>query len=122
MKDVQGLKLGYIIGSQCIKEQGRGVIKMNRRRIGHKKDIVLAVAAVRKLEQILAKTSRKRTLTSEYRQKLLKGAAYLRRKRITASSERVVLPKSCWIKVLRFFAQLVAAKHLRDVFDKLMGG
>ena len=94
---------------------------MAKNRIGQKKDIVLAVEVVRKLERILIKSSRKRTLTSEYRQRLLKEAAYLRRKRITACSERINLPESCWTKVLRFLAQLVTAKTLKEVFGKWMG-
>ena len=94
---------------------------MRKSKVGQKKDIVLAVGVVRNLERVLIRASRKRTLTPEYRRKLLKEAAYLRRKRMTACERRVELPALCWVKILRFLAQLIATRTIREVFGKWMG-
>jgi len=93
---------------------------MRKRKIGHKRSVTLAVGVVRNLERILRKASRKRALTSEYRRELRKCAAYLRQKRSKPSVAKVILPASCWIKILRFCANLVLARHIKEVFDKLM--
>ena len=97
-----------------------GDIRMSKYKIGHKRRVTLAVGVVRNLERVLTKAARKRSLTPEYHQELLKCAIYLRRKRSKAAVAKVILPASCWIKILRFCANLVLAKHIKEVFDKLM--
>lgn len=94
---------------------------MAKCKVGHSSRVKLAVGVVRDLEKVLTKTSRKHTLTSEYRQRLRKCAAYLKRKRIEATIQEVVLQKYRWLKILRFLAKLVTARHIKEVFGKLMG-
>ena len=97
---------------------------MDRKRIRRTGRISLAVAAIRDLEKVLIIASRKRKLTADDRQKLVKCAAYLKRKRKKSiAGNKVLLAWRVWIKILRFLAKVVvSAENAKKIFDGLMGG
>jgi hypothetical protein len=97
---------------------------MKKKWIRRKGSVSLAVVAVRDLEKLLIKASRKRKLTADDRQKLMKCAAYLERKRKRSLvGNRIFLGLAAWIKILRFLADMVVgARNVKNVFDGLMGG
>ena len=97
---------------------------MKRKWIRRKGSVSLAVAAVRDLENLLIKASRRRKLTADDRQKLMKCAAYLKRKRKRSfAGNKIFLGWSAWVKILRFLADMViGAKSVKNVFDGWMGG
>lgn len=96
---------------------------MAKKKISPKGNIFLAVEVVRNLEHILIKASRRRKLTTEHRQKLLKCASYLRKKRKKATKSKVLLQESVWLKVLRFLRSVIKnAKYIKYVFDALDRG
>lgn len=107
-----------------VSKSKKGGGEMKRRWIRRKGSISLAVAAVRDLEKLLIKASRKRKLTADDRQKLVKCAVYLKRKRKRSlAGNKIFLGWSAWVKILRFLADMViGAKSVKSVFDGWMGG
>ena len=97
---------------------------MKKEQIRRKGSVSLVVAAVRDLEGLLLRASRKRKLTADDRQKLMKCAAYLNRKRKRSlAGGRVFLVRSMWLQALRFLADMVVGvKSIKSIFDALMGG
>ncbi len=97
---------------------------MKRKWIRRKGSVSLAVVAVRDLEKLLIKASRKRKLTADDRQKLVKCAVYLKRKRKRSlAGNKIFLGRSAWIEILRFLADIViGAKSVKNVLDGWMGG
>ncbi len=96
---------------------------MKDNKISPSREVSLAVEAVRDLENILAKISRKRKLTTEHRRKLLKCAAYLEKKRKAAVTKKIWLPRLCWISVLRYLPwALKNRQQIKQIFVAMMGG
>ena len=86
------------------------------------REISLAVEVVRNLENVLRQASRKRKLTTEQRQKLLKCANHLKRQRKAATKDKVVLPKAFWIGILKCLFWIVGnGKRIKHIFGELMG-
>ena len=96
---------------------------MKRRWIRRKGSVSLAAAAVHDLERFLIKASRKRKLTADDRQKLVRCAVYLKRKRKRSlAGNKIFLAWSAWVKILRFLAVTAAgAQGIKNVFDVWMG-
>ena len=94
-----------------------------KKRVGHKGAVPLAVGAVRNIEKLLLRVSRKRKLAADERQKLKKYATYLKRKRNKAAMNgRVVIPQRKWRLVLRVLAEIVKHRaYIAKVFAGLLG-
>lgn len=84
--------------------------------------ILLAVGVVRKMERLLIKLSKKRRLTTEHRQNLLRCVAYLKKKRQKETRGKIVLPGFLWTTALRFLANMfVGYKHIKKMIDGMLG-
>lgn len=81
-----------------------------------RREIPLAVDAVRQLESVLLKASRRRKLTTEHRQKLLKCAVYLKKRRKAAGEKRILLPAKLWLTALRCLSWVVENIGTLDSF------
>lgn len=92
---------------------------VRRKRCGK---IPLAVGVVCRMESLLIKISRKRRLTTEDRQNLLKHVMYLRKKRQRHVKGKIIIPSRIWLKTLHFLAVLVKShEHVRKIFDVIFG-
>lgn len=95
---------------------------MERRRMKRRGEIPLAVGVVRRMEILLTKISRKRRLTTEHRQSLLRCVAYLRKKRQKQAKGKMAIPRWVWTKALRFLVVLVEShEHVKKIFDAMLG-
>jgi hypothetical protein len=93
------------------------MVRMKRRG-----EIPLAVGVVRRMESLLTKISRKRRLTTEHRQSLLRCVVYLRKKRQRQTEGKIIIPRLIWVKALRFLALLVEShEHVKKMFDAMLG-
>ena len=96
---------------------------MSDNKISPSGKVSLAVEVVRNLENVLANISRKRKLTTEHRRKLLKCAAYLKKKREAAVTKKIRLSRLRWISILRYLPwALEKRQQIKQFFVALMGG
>lgn len=85
-------------------------------------EIPLAVGVVRRMESLLTKVSRKRRLTTEHRQSLLKCVAYLKQKRRKQTQGKITIPWLIWVQVLRFLAVLIENRdRVKKIVDEMLG-
>ncbi len=105
-----------------VSKRRKGGCVMKKKKICRKVEIPLAVEAVRDLEDLMIKASRKRKLTAKHRQELLKCAISLRRQREMTNSGRVILRQSLWTKALRVLLYVLSkGKDAKSIFDAVMG-
>ncbi len=88
---------------------------------GSQDQVAIAVGAIRDLEALLRKASRRTRLSARQRVQL-RGCADQLKEELKASNSKIRRSRRYWLSMLRCLSWLMRQRTLKQVVESLMGG